>query len=185
MIWHFFSSPFEVSWCLCDSQTLGRCWPLGGCGEIWLPGKCRGSGTPQVKRWNSETGLSLRMAGPCSLWQNLTGMGFVQILMLPNLHIFCLLRFCTLQGMRVLSIFPNSPAEAAGLVPNKAAAEHINYDKLNPLHCFWLKQHKNMLFNRMHFALTKQWRSIMLNKCLMRVWNLNMSYNDSWNLLSS
>ena len=24
-----------------------------------------------------------------------------------------------LQGMRVLSVFPNSPAEAAGLVPNK------------------------------------------------------------------
>lgn len=45
--------------------------------------------------------------------------------MLPNLHIFCLLRFCTLQGMRVLSIFPNSPAEAAGLVPNKAAGEQM------------------------------------------------------------
>ena len=25
-----------------------------------------------------------------------------------------------LQGMRVLTVFPNSPAEAAGLVPNKA-----------------------------------------------------------------
>lgn len=59
-----------------------------------------------MQLWNYLTGATFGTAFRCSILRDDSNLSLS----------------LSVQGMRVLSIFPNSPAEAAGLVPNKAVS---------------------------------------------------------------